>query len=239
MNTYTKNSRCLSGLICSAGLLTLLVSSCAKNTIDYNTTPPAITAVTFIQASPDEPLLSLFFGNTKIAVIDYGQTAGRFQIGAGKYPITVYNDVTLKPILADTITFGQDTSYSLFFANKPSQPEFVLLTDPLSKPSTGNAGVRFVDLSPDAPAVDLVVNGGAVLSANQSYKGYSSFVPVTGGMLYTIEVHQAGTSNVLATLTKVELDAGYLYTIWFHGLAAGTTATDQLKVDIMTNAFYL
>lgn len=171
--------------------------------------------------------------------VNYGQNSGYFSINAGSNAASFYNDATMKSILSDTISFNPNTTYSMFLANKPTKPEVFLLTDTISQPTAGNASIRFIDLSPDAPAVDLVIKGGAVLVSNRSYKGYSSFSPIPGNLFYTLEVHQAGTATVLATLSNVKLNSGFVYTIWFHGLAAGTTATDQLSVDIINNAYYL
>jgi hypothetical protein len=237
MKIYTKNSTIF---ICAIGLLSSLFSSCTKTPVNYTIAPP-IAGLSFIQASPDQPPMDLFIGGGKINLnpVSYGQSIGYLNIYAGNDSVTFNNDATTKTILSTNITFNQNTIYSMFLANTTSNPEVVVLKDTLNKPSAGNAGIRFVDLSPDAPAVDLVIKGGAVIVANKLYKGYSSFVPVPGNIFYTIEVHQAGTATVLATLTNVKIDSGYLYTMWFHGLAAGTTATDKLSLDMLNNAYFL
>jgi len=240
MKTYKKYSKSFLVFICTVGLLTLLLSACSKPPTNYNYAPP-VAALAFIQASPDEPPVDFFLADSKVnqAPINYGQSFNYFSIMAGSDSIAFYNDATMKTILTDAINFTKNTTYSMFLANKSTKPEIVLLTDTLAQPTAGNAAIRFINLSPDAPAVDLVVKGGAVLVSNRSYKGYSSFAPVQGNMFYTLEVHQAGTAIVLATLANLKLNTGFLYTVWFHGLAAGTATTDQLSVDIFNNAFFL
>jgi hypothetical protein len=234
------NSKSVLAFIFSAGLLSLLLTSCAKTPMNINTTPPPLAAVTITQASPDQPPMQIIIDNTRINQLpfNYGDSSPYLDLYAGKSSITFLDNATSKTILTDTINFLQNINYSLFLINSVSNPGVLLLTDTLAKPTTGNAAIRFINLSPDAPAVDLVVQGGAVLVANKSYKGYSSFIPISGNTAY-LEVHQAGTSTVLATLSKVNFAPGYLYTIWFHGLAAGTTATDKLSVDIITNTYFL
>ena len=74
--------------------------------------------------------------------------------------------------------------------------------------------------------------------SNKVYKGHSSFIPVPGNVSYTFEIRQKGTSTVLATLADVNFTTGFVYTIYFHGLAAGTTSDNKLAADIVTNAFY-
>jgi len=99
------------------------------------------------------------------------------------------------------------------------------------------AAIRFVDLSPDATSVDLAVNG-TVMVSHKSYKGFSSFLPVTGNTNYSFEVRQKGTSTVLASLSNVGLNNGGVYTIILTGLASGTTSADELAVYYVTNAQY-
>ncbi|MFI5137150.1 MAG: DUF4397 domain-containing protein [Sphingobacteriales bacterium] len=218
----------------------LLLSSCMKTPVNtYYNSPEA--AMSFIQASPDEVPLDLFISDFRVnqVPVNYGNNSGYFSINAGTNSVSLFADATRKSILSDTINFVKNTTYSVFLVNKVSQPQLFMLTDTLISPTAGNASLRFVNLSPDAQAVDLVVKSGATLVSNRSFKGFSSFAPITGNTYYTFEVHQAGTATVLATLSNVKIDAGYVYTIWFHGLAAGTTATDQLSVDIINNAYFL
>lgn len=218
------------------GAAALMLQSCTKSDIVFNTTPLP-TAVSFTQASPDQPPVNLYLNGARFAssTFNYGQSAGYLAINSGVYAVAFTSDIDGKILLADSINFKAETNYSLFLANKAAQPEVVLLTDTLNAPAAGNASIRFINLSPDAPAVDLVEKGGPVLVTNRAYKGYSSFSPLTGNQVYTFEVHRAGTSTVLATLNTVKLQTNTIYTLWFHGLATGTTVADALSLDILTN----
>jgi hypothetical protein len=224
--------------VCAIGLVALM-SSCVKSSMN-NTPPPPVAALMFVQAAPDQAPLDLLLGTVRVnqAPINYGENSPYFNVNPGSFRAAFYTDATQQVILLDTVHFSQNTAYSLFLANKPGHTETVLLTDTLNKPAAGNAAIRFVNLSPDAPAVDLAVQGGAVLVANKSYKGHSSFAPIAGNPGYTFEVRQAGTNTVLATLSNVTLTGGGLYTVWFHGLAAGTAAGDKLSAGIINNAYF-
>jgi Domain of unknown function (DUF4397) len=221
--------------IIGISLLTFFLSSCAKQQIEINTAPQTYAAVNFVQASPDEPGLNLSFYNTQFntSAVPYGSYSGYLAIYSGMDSVRVSNATTGAVIHLADINFTQSTPYTLFLANKPTSPEFFLLQDTLNAPTTGNASIRFVDVSPDAPAVDLVIKGGSTLVANRSYKGFSSFQSITANTIYTFEVHQAGTATVLASLSNLKLQAGVIYTVWFHGLSANTSTADQLALDYM------
>jgi len=238
MKTYSdvrKKSFLRIAIVC---LIPLALSSCLKNDSSYYN--PPVSLVTLIQASPDEPNLDVYLDNNRVnsGIFNYGTSIDYFRAFAGKRNVNFYVTGTVNRVFSDTVNFSQDNFYSVFLANKASSPELVKLKDTLNRPANGKASVRFVNLSPDAPAVDLVVKTGPVVVANKSYKGYSSFVPVTGATTYTFEVHQAGTATVLATLPATSLQSGYIYTIWLQGLAHPTNGSDGLSVNIMTNAFY-
>lgn len=227
--------KCIAGL-CAVCLLSLL-SSCLKSHNDYYA--PPVAYVSFIQASPDEPPLDFYLNNNKVNTVPllYGNGIDYFRAYMGTRIVNFYNQGSTSKIFSDTIHLNTDVAYSLFLANTAAHPEVVLLTDSLSRPPAEKASVRFVNLSPDAPAVDLAVKDSAAFVSNKAFKGYTSFLPVQAKS-YTFEVRQHGTNTVLATLANVNLNSGLVYTIWLHGLAASTSDSDKLSVDMVTNAYY-
>lgn len=238
MKIYKNSSKRWIARLGAVCLLSLFLSSCLKDTNNYYA--PPVAYLSFIQASPDQPPMDFYLNNNKVNwdPLNYGNEIDYIRAYTGTRTANFYNQNSATKIFSDTIHLNANVAYSLFLANTTAHPELVLLTDSLSQPSSGNAGIRFVNVSPDAPAVDLAVQGGSVLVTNKSYKGSSSFLPILGGKSYVFEVRQKGTSTVLATLGSVNLNVGQVYTIWFHGLATPTNATDKLAADIITNAYY-
>ena len=235
-NINVKKSLFRIALVC---LMPVALSSCSKNSDNYNYSPPA-ALVTIVQASPDEPVLDVYLDNNKVSAgaLGYGNTIDYFRAYARLRQVNFYVTGTMTKVFSDTVTISPDKFYSLFLANKASSPELVKLVDTLNQPAAGKASIRFVNLSPDAQAVDLVIKNGATVVSNKTYKGHSSFVPITGGTTYTLEVHRAGTATVLATLPTTTLRTGFIYTVWLQGLATPTNSGDGLTAQIMTNAFY-
>ena len=83
-----------------------------------------------------------------------------------------------------------------------------------------NAMVRVVHASPDAPAVDITVNGVVALEGIP-FKGYTGYNPVPAGS-YTLGINVAGTNNTVLT-TPVTLSAGVPYTFVAAGKVSGGT----------------
>jgi len=232
-----KISKKLLAGIGALGLLLLLFTSCLKSEKSADTPPTAL--VSFVQASPDEPPLDLSFSTVVNSnALNYGDHLDYFSAFAGQRTVNIFQHGTFSSIVSTTETLMPNTAYSLFLANVATKPELFMLTDTLNKPASGFASVRLVNMSPDAPAVDLVVQGGSVVVANKWYKGYSSFVPMQGKSNFTFNVVKTGTNTVLATLPNVTLNNGFVYTIWFHGLVASTTSADNLAIGVITNAYF-
>lgn len=75
---------------------------------------------------------------------------------------------------------------------------------------TGTSFIRVVHLSPDAPAVDVWVDGNRVLQ-NVSFKGSSSYLSVTNGE-HRIQLSPAGATQPIVLDANVTLEDGMSYT---------------------------
>ncbi len=222
----------------AALLLSVIFSSCVKNN-DSNVSTLPVSLVTVIQASPDQPALDFFVNADRVntSPLTFGGGINYFKAYTGTRTLNFYLTGTTTSVFSDTVTFNQNVIYSIFLANKPGQQQLVKLIDTLKQPASGYASVRYVNLSPDAPATDLIIKGSTTTVGNKAFKGYSSFLNVKGDTTLNLEVHQAGTATVLASLQNVTFHSGYAYTVWLKGLATPTNSTDALSISIITNAY--
>jgi Domain of unknown function (DUF4397) len=88
-----------------------------------------------------------------------------------------------------------------------------------------------VHLSPNAPAVDIALKGGAVVFANTAFKGSKDFTPLDA-KTYDLEVRVAGTTPVVLALPGIKLEAGKIYTVFARGFLSGTGA-QALNAEII------
>jgi len=237
MKTYLKSIKKSAALFGIAALLSLF-SSCIKDNNNYVAPPVALVSV--FQASTALPALDVYFNNNQVnwSPVTYqtGLAYIRAYTGLRTFNFYTYGEKGL--LFSDTATLKANNAYSIFLSGTPNKTDFILLKDTVNQPAAGKANIRFVDLSPDAPAVDLVLND-TVKVANKSYKGFSTFIPVTGDKLYTIKVRQQGTNTVLATLNNVTLNANLVYTIMLTGLSSGSSANNNaLAINYVTNAYF-
>lgn len=238
MKNFKQNLMKHAGIIGMICLLAGGLSSCLKDKNTYVEQPPA-ALITVINASPDSQPLDFFLDQnlTNASPIRYGYILDYTRAYTGKRVASFYVSGTQQKVVADTINLDANKYYSLFLSNSASTPDVTLLTDTLSKPASGMAAVRFVNVSTSIPAVDLDIQGGAVLASNKAYKSFTTYMPVEAGKSTNLEIKQTGTSTVLVSLSNITFQNGAVYTVWLHGL---TGATDQTKLalDIQRNGFY-
>jgi len=210
----------------------VLFSSCSKD--EDSDTPKSRVLVT--HASPDAPGVDLLVDNTKVnsAPLNFPSNTGYLSVDSGIRNIKVNVAGTTTSVINADITFEEDKNYSIFAVDAVSKISAIALEDDLTAPAAGKAHVRFVHLSPDAPAVDIAVaSTGAVVFPNTAFKKATAFTPLNAGT-YNLDVRVAGTSTVVLVLPAITLEAGKIYTVFAKGFLAGTGA-QKLGAEIIVN----
>lgn len=237
-NFKTISKRLVLG-ICAACTFTIMLSSCLKDHTSDTPTPP-VSLLSVIQASPGLGPVNFTLDGTVVntSTLNYGNSIDYFRAYSGNRKVSFKTALNGTQVAADTVSLAQNVAYSLILANKSTTPEILFLTDSLKQPLSGNGSIRFINLSPDAPKVDLAIKDGSVLVANEPFNGASSFIPIPG-KTYNFEVRLAGTSTVVASTTATTINNGYIYTIYLQGLMSSTDASTKPSVNVITNAYYL
>ncbi|WP_237143947.1 DUF4397 domain-containing protein [Pontibacter pamirensis] len=193
--------------------------------------------VMVVHASPDAPGVDLLINDTKVntAALTYPNNTDYLNVPSGTQNIKVNAAGTSTTVINANLDLDPNTAYTIFAINTLANIEPLVLVDDLTAPAANMAHVRFVHLSPDAPAVDVAVQGGPVLFSNRSFESATAFTPVAAGT-YTLEVRQAGTMDVVLTVPDVELSNSGIYTIFAKGfLTPPAGNTNELGAEIIVN----
>jgi hypothetical protein len=221
----------------AAVLLALSVVAVAGCGGDNSTTPvpPAPTAsVMAVHASPDAPAVDLLVDNVVVGSgLAYPNNTGYLSVAGGTRNVKVNLAGSSTTVIDANVPVVAGLNYSVFASGAAASIGTVLTVDDLTAPASGKAHVRFVHLSPDAPAVDVAVTGGAVVFANKAFEEYTPFTPLDAGT-YNLEVRLAGTSTVVLPLPGIALTAGKLYTVFAKGFVSGSGA-QALGAQIIVN----
>ncbi len=187
--------------------------------------------VRVVHASPDAPAVDVlvngdvaFSGASFQDVTDYATLPG------GTYNIQVVPAGSTAPVVIEAdLDLVDGTDYTVVAANLLANIQPLVLVDNNALPAMGEAKVRFVHASPDAPAVDIAVKDGPVLFSNIAFTEVGNYVTV-GAATYDLEVRVAGTNNVALDLPGINLASQTVYTVFAVGLLAGNPDLSALAV---------
>jgi hypothetical protein len=219
-----------------AGLaLSAVLASCSK---DFDNTPaPAVSGFNIIHASPTTELLDFYVNNTRGNNKNFGftQRLGYFEVYSGTSKITITKKGNGTPLIGENFNFQPERLYSLFIVGKVDSLKYLMVKDSVSLPASGKANIRFVNASPDAPALNLSVGTATTdLVTDKAFRQYSEFTSVDAASKVTLTAKNKTTGAIEATLPNVNIEAGRTYTVWAKGLKAATDST-KLGLAIFTH----
>lgn len=211
-------------LMMLAAVPTVMLTSCDEDGDDNIVVDEEEARVMVVHASPDAPGVDLFVDDTKVntSALTFPNNTGYLTVPAGTRAIRVNAAGTTTTVIDGDIDFDDDESYTIFatgsLGSNDIQP--LVLEDDLTAPASGSAKVRFVHLSPDAPAVDIVnvtdAANEAVLFDAQEFRDASGFTSVPAGT-YNLEVRLDADGTTVLPLNGIQLQSGKIYTIFARG----------------------
>ncbi len=174
--------------------------------------------VRVIHTVPDAPNVDIYANDRQIANnLAYGDYTDYIPIPEGIYQISLYAaGMHDSPVLSNMLEVSND-AITVAAVGYLSDIGFLAIIDANAMKQRGKAMIRFLHLSPNAPAVDITLPDGTVIFNNVSFEHITPYIYVDP-MNYTLQVRVAGTSNVVLTVPNVNLDADKYYTVYAIGL---------------------
>jgi len=212
-----------------------VLTSCSK---DFDNTPaPAVSGLNVIHAVPTTELFDFYVNNTRgnNQNFSFTQKLGYFNLYSGSSKISVTKKGNATALASENFNFQPERGYSLFVIGKVDSLKFLMVKDSVSLPASGKANIRFVNASPDAPALNLALSTGTTdLVTDKAYRQYSEFTTIDAAPKVTLTAKNKTTGAVEASLADVKIESGRTYTIWAKGLKAVTDST-KLGLAIFTH----
>jgi hypothetical protein len=234
MDYHLKTISGIVRLTITTAVVGVLMASC----LDDNTAPvepPSGAYVSVYHASPDAPGLDVFVGDRMInsESIDYKEHSGylNFFTGDQNFKFKIFN--TSNTLIDTIFNLKNGKTYSVFVIDSLAHLETLLVSDSAATPTEGKAMVRFVNLSPDSPALGVKINGSAnPLFGAQPFKQVTEFKEVAA---QTVSFSVSGGDHEL-TSNEVQLLPGRFYTIFVRGFAQPPASNQNflnVEVEIM------
>jgi hypothetical protein len=176
-----------------------------------------------VNASSVPSPLNLFLdGTLTVANIPYTSVSNYQVVGAGPRTITVEAAATPgATLLTTTPTLIPATDTSIALYGSAGALGALVLTDTNVTTLAASAQVRFVNVSPDLPSLDVYANGTLAAAGllQNSASSYALLAAIADGTSYQFDFDPAGTTTPVLTLPAVSLTAGGVYTIYVMGPA--------------------
>lgn len=235
-----KRTSLLTIFFCSCILLT--INSCVKKDPESS-----IAQVLLVPLSPNtvpattRTFISCDFsinGTLYATQVGYNTTAGTVRYTLPYYTvepkagsIIAYNVSGLNNKYGSvTKDLEEDKVYSSFLIDTIGSTKTVIVNDNLDDPTPGKVKIRFFHFSPNAPALDVVIQGTTTkLFANRAYNdqaanaAYESFIEINPGT-YTFLFANATTGATEYTTSAQILLPDRIYTMAARGVKGNVTS---------------
>jgi hypothetical protein len=213
--------------------LLVFLSSCL-NDDKAEVTPVPLGYVSIYHAAPDAPSLDIIVDSNRINTnpFEYSEHSGYLNFYTGNRNLK-FSAVNAANVLVDTsFSVVEGKSYSVFVINTLPRLETLVVTDSAAAPAAGKAMLRFVHLSPDAPAIN-VTEGSNNIFEDASFKKATDFVEVDAKN-YSFELKSSSNSEVLLSAKNINIQQGGYYTIITRGFKnAPAGNTNVLSVEVL------
>ncbi|WP_349669914.1 DUF4397 domain-containing protein [Lacrimispora sp.] len=198
----------------------------------YTTRPSDEVQVGYVRVMhtvPNAPNVDIYVDDEMIIDnLAYGDFTDYLPVQEGTYKVTLYVAGTQdNPIIANMLPVEPDVMLTVAAVGTPDNISLLSITDAGSDIIPGKAMVRFIHLSPDAPAVDITLQDGTVIFPNVAFKQITSYI-AADPMELTLQVRPAGSSDIVLEIPNVPLTQDSLNTIYAVGLLQGDPQLEVL-----------
>lgn len=199
-------------------VLSLGFVSCKKGDDTLSTSVTRTTTLNVVNATTDT--LNYYLNGSRV-----NTTSSLYPFGYTGYLDVNYADQKYQfKHLGNTdvlfnLVLALDTNkvYSLFVAGRAEEHTFTTL-DTLISDTNGKAKIRFVNASPDAGNLDVLIDS---LKLNmRPYKSATVFVPIGVGIKH-VQIFQSGSTTAISDSTRTFV-TGRVYTLFSRGSITGT-----------------
>ena len=194
------------------------------------TTSAQPSYVRVLHAVPDAPNVDVYVnGNRVLRDVAFKDVSDYLSLPAGKYHIDVYPAGTsVTTVISKKVKIDPGKIYTLAAVGSLNKMQLLPYIDDPTVPN-GETKVKFIHLSPDAPAVDIAVKGGDVIFPDVSFKQATDYLGLTP-MTVNLEARVAGSKNSVLSVPNVKLNPNQAYTIVAVGLANGSPELEAIML---------
>lgn len=198
----------------------------------YRNQQPTTSYIRVFHASPNSPAVDVYANDDLIVEdLSYENISPYMPVPAANYNIKVYPAGTMTdPVINMDVYIPSNIVFNVAAIGALPDISLYPIPEPSVAQDSGNACVRFVHLSPNAPAVDIKLDDGTMVFDNVAYKGITNYACIPAET-YTFTVSPAGSTDVVLTVPDVKVAANIYYTIYAIGLLGEDPSLQAMLVS--------
>lgn len=186
---------------------------------DWYRNPQMQSYIRIFNASPNAPGIDIYANNTPIAQnLSYNQFSQYIPIYPGNYNIKIYPAGEKTNLLLDTnVYIPQNTIFNLAVIGKYPDISIYTIPEPYTKQTFERACIRFINLVPNSPTLDVTFSDGTNVFNNVGYKDITNYACIPSGT-YNFNVNTTSDNKKIAAIPNTSLAPNNYYTIYALGL---------------------
>ena len=203
MNNFTKSAylkNLIAGVVLTLGAL--LFNSCSKDPDPI----PERSYLNITNASPTLNTYNVYVGANRAnqtGALAFGGNVPYGQYTPGTNSVKFTTASSTESVITKDVNLDANTAYSLFLIDKAPQLDYLLVKDQLGALTSAKTFVRFINLSPNAGTLNLVIKDGSAVVSDKAYKAGSEFIELEA-KAYVFQIKDKTTGNVLKEMTSLD-----------------------------------
>lgn len=194
--------------------------------------PQETAYIRLFHASPDAPAVDVYAnGNLLAKGLVYKQITQYLRVPTGNYLIEVYpTDQKMNPVISAAIEILPNTSSTIAAVGMLSEiMPHIIQEEFMPQIDRNKVYIRFVHLSPNAPAVDITLPDGTKIFEDVEFTEATEYIEIDPGT-YAVQVRLAGTDIPVLSLPSVVLKPGIVNSVYAVGLVEGDPPLEALLI---------
>lgn len=185
-----------------------------------HTTP--VSYVRALHASPNSPAVDIYLNDTKLVEnLSYEEFTEYLSVTPGNYTVKIYPaGNTNNLILSKNVTIPPNSISTTAIVGMLPNISLVPSAEPKGPIIPGKLFLRFGNLSPNSPNLNLTLANGTVIFRNVAFKGVTDYASLVPG-IYHFQLRDASTNKVLLDAPNIRLRENRFYSIYAVGLIGG------------------
>lgn len=198
----------------------------------YRKEQPTISYIRVFHASPNSPAVDVYANDNLILEnLSYEDISPYIPVPADNYNLKVYpTGEMMNPVINTDVYIPPNTVFNVAAIGTLPNISLYPVPEPSVGQDSGNACVRFVHLSSNAPAVDIKLDDGTLVFDNVVYKGITNYACIPSGV-YAFKVSPASSEDVVLTVPDLNLNPNTYYTIYAIGLSGKAPNLQAILVE--------